>query len=117
VAGVRDLIADSQRWHRDAAHTEPMTDPVEPPVEPQAQPPVEPPVEPAPASEKTTWRDRVLGMRGVVAVALASLVVGGLGGLTLSRVVDDGHDEWRGGWHNGGPHGPMMGHQNGAPNQ
>ena len=106
-----------------------MTDPVEPPVEPQAQPPVEPPVEPAPASEKTPWRDRVLGMRGVVAVALASLVVGGLGGLTLSRVVDDGHDEWRGGWHHGGPNGrlpdnrmpgpggPMMGHQNGAPNQ
>jgi hypothetical protein len=43
------------------------------------------------------FRDRVLGMRSVAAVALASLVLGGLGGAALGAVSAGGDEDRRGG--------------------
>ena len=54
-----------------------------------------PPTPPVVAA--TPWRQRVLGMRGVLAVSLASLVVGGLGGAAVTSVI--GGDDDRDGWH------------------
>ena len=38
------------------------------------------------------WRDRVWSLPAVIAVALASVIVGGLGGAALASVSDDGSD-------------------------
>ena len=79
-----------------------MTDqtPAEPGPAPDPQPAAETTMtaQPtAPVVARTPWRQRVLGMRGVLAVSLASLVVGGLGGAAVSSVV--GGDDDRDGWH------------------
>ncbi len=79
-----------------------------------APPPAEPVTEPAPAEPATRWQDRVLGVRGVVAVATGALLLGGLGGFALGHVVDGDRGDWRQGgpaWqrgpggHGGGPGG------------
>ena len=49
----------------------------------------EPPTEsavPPPTAPKPRFRDRVLGMKGVAAVALASVVLGGVGGAALGAI-------------------------------
>lgn len=78
----------------------------------QAQPPVPvgpslPPAPPFPppvaAAPKTRFRDRVLGMRGVAAVAVAGLIIGGAGGAVLGAVTSG--DDDRDGGRFGGPGG------------
>ena len=61
------------------------------------QPPVHEP--------RTRFRDRVLGMRGVIAVALASVVLGGVGGAVLGATTDGGPDRFGGPWPGGVPGG------------
>lgn len=123
------VIARAQVRHRFAAHTGAMSDDVDPAAPPSPEPAPEPTSTGPTAPARVPWRDRVLGWRGVLAVALASLILGGLGGAALTVLVDD--DEARDGWRHGpghpgdwdqdgrmpGPGGPMMGDQNGVPNQ
>lgn len=42
-----------------------------------------------PGEQKERLRDRVLGTRAVVAVSLASLILGGAGGLALGAISND----------------------------
>ena len=79
--------------------------------------PGEQPIAPAPAAPSyagppaTPWRERVLGAKGVAAVAVGALLVGGLGGFALGRVVHHDRGDWRQGgpgWH-GGPGGQFGG--------
>lgn len=86
------------------------------PAQPQAAPRPEPAASP---SQVPAWRDRVLGLRGIVAVAIASLIVGGLGGFALGRIGDQ-DDEWRRGgmgWHHGPGGMPDRGEQGRGPHQ
>ncbi len=55
----------------------------------------EPAPEP-PTEVRTGWRDRVFGLRGVVAVGLATLVLGGAGGAAIATIAH--HDDDRSGW-------------------
>ena len=45
-----------------------------------------------PAQQRPRFVDQVLGMRGVIAVALAYLIIGGLSGFILGRASGDGQD-------------------------
>ena len=60
--------------------------------------PPDPAVEPTPARTapapvmKARWRDRAWTFRDLVAVALATLLLGGIAGGTLVAVADDDHD-------------------------
>lgn len=79
----------------DSSTLDPAT-PVPPPAQPTS------PVEPAytgPAQPR--FVDRVLGMRAVIAVALASLIIGGLSGFLLGEHTNGGDD----GFGRGGPGG------------
>lgn len=64
------------------------------PIEPEAGAPVPPPagypayaVPQGPAQPRPRFADQVMGMRAVVATALACLVVGGLGGFVLGHAT------------------------------
>lgn len=89
---------------------------------------------PPPAADVAPGRsrfvDRVLGMRAVLAVAVAGLVVGGVGGALLGATTDGGNDgfgrgpggfqggQFQGGQFQGGPNGQMpnrMPHQPPTP--
>ena len=73
----------------------PNDDQTQPPELPEAPEPTEPPQareSPRPADTRRRWRDRTLSFRGVVAVALAGLVVGGLGGAAIHAVADGDHE-------------------------
>ncbi len=78
------------------------------PTQPVDSQPVETAAAPAAAPR---WRDRVIGFRGALALGLASLVVGGLGGAAITAVAADddgprGHGERSHGWSSGrGPDG------------
>jgi len=49
---------------------------------------------------KRRWRDRALGFRGVIAVTVAGVILGGLGGTALGFALDDdGHPDVRFGTH------------------
>jgi hypothetical protein len=64
------------------------TAPDETPTSDQPTPP-----EDAARAPRTRLRDRVLGFRGVVAVGLAALVLGGAAGTAIGFAADDdGHD-------------------------
>jgi len=87
-----------------------------------AQPPgayTQPPYAGPPAPR---FRDRVLGMRAVAGVALASVIIGGAGGVALGAVSngDDGHDGRFGGGNfqpgQNGPGGSQF-QQGGVPGQ
>ncbi len=86
---------------------EPSQQPLEEPTaelprEPAAEPELG--AEPAPVVASPRWQDRVLGVRGVAAVAAGALLVGGLGGFALGHVVDQDRGDWRqggSGWHRG----------------
>ncbi len=94
--------------------TDDTNDP-DPTPDPTPDPSPEP--TPPPATERTRWRDRALGFRGVLAVAAASLILGGLGGAAITAVAS-GDDHDRGPAHSdfrdgdrqprGGPGGPGM---------
>lgn len=65
--------------------------------------PVAPPEAPGPVL-KTRWRDRAWSFRAMIAVALATLLIGGLAGGTVVAMADDDHDGRR--IHRMGPWGP-----------
>jgi hypothetical protein len=115
------LTTSSQPQHSAPADHFPMSDPdhtstTEP--DPPAAPPYPPPPLPAYATydqrayqPRPRFWDRVLGMRGVIAVALASVVLGGVGGTVLGATA-------HGGDHFGGRGGPgFHGGQPGQPGQ
>jgi hypothetical protein len=72
---------------------------------------------PGPAPAKERLRDRLWSLRAVIAVALASVIVGGLGGAALAN-VSQGNDGRMGPgrFQRGGPGGPP-GMMNGGPGQ
>ena len=73
--------------------------------------PQTPPADPgAPAGQpsRSGWSDRVLGLRGVVAVALASVILGAAGGAVLGQ-VSDGQQGGPGGMRGGFPGFPAGG--------
>ena len=76
------------------------------PPEPASEPPaaVEPVPAPAPVL-KTRWRDRAWTFRAMLAVAAASLVIGGVAGGVIGATAggDDDHGDYR-----MGPGGPGM---------
>jgi hypothetical protein len=75
----------------------PQQDPEQFPPQFAQQPPPYPPYPQAPAVARPRFRDRVLGMRGVAAVAVAGLILGGAGGAVLGAATSGGED------HNFGP--------------
>jgi hypothetical protein len=78
-----------------------------PPPDPDSHPTRVLPPDQDPASPKQRFADRVWSLRAMIAVALASVILGGLGGAALASAGDD-HDGRRGpgGFNRGG--GPMM---------
>ncbi len=50
-----------------------------------------------PPGPRPRFRDQVLGMRAVIAVALVALVIGGLGGALLGTLANSGGDDRFGG--------------------
>ena len=102
------FAAETQDKHRLRAHDGCVTDvpPESRPVPPQPDhdvtrvlPPDQPPAEPKPR-----FVDRLWSLRAVIAVALASVILGGLGGAALANVGD--HDDRRmgpGRFRGGGP--------------
>ena len=90
---------------------------------PTATAPVDQPADqPAdqPTPPRRTWRERAagvrrrtFGLRGLVAAALAALIVGGLGGFAIGATTGEEHRDGRherfgpgpGGWDGGGPRG------------
>ena len=62
---------------------------------------------------KERLRDRLWSLRALIAVALASVIVGGLGGAALANVSKGGEDCRMGRFQRGGPPGMM----NGGPGQ
>jgi hypothetical protein len=98
--------------------TEPTDVPEEAaPAEPPA-PPVEPP---APPVVRTRQRDLVFGLRSLVAVALAGVILGGLAGYAINAGTggDDHQDGRMGRFGPGGgfPGGPQGGGFPGGPGQ
>ena len=83
------------------------------------EPPNSPDPDETPATQpRTRWQDRVWSFRAMLAVALASLLIGGLGGAAITAVAggDDVRRELRmgpwspggdgpPGWHHRGPRG------------
>jgi hypothetical protein len=70
------------------------------------------PTEPQPVTPaRTSWRERVFGIRAVAAVAVAGLIVGGGAGAAIhAATADDGGRDGRPGFmRNGGPGGQMPG--------
>ncbi|WP_067439187.1 hypothetical protein [Nocardioides jensenii] len=59
----------------------------------------------APSGERRPFKERVLGYRGVAAVALASVILGGTGGAALGA-ISNGSDDGRGGMRGPGGNGP-----------
>jgi hypothetical protein len=82
-------------------------DPTGPPG-PDVQQPVEPPVPPSVEQPilKSRWRDRAWTLRALIAVAVASFLVGGLVGGVIVGATGDDHDGHR--MHRMGPWGPGM---------
>jgi len=109
-------MAGSQDNHRFRAHDGDMTElppdsrPV-PPPDGEATPTQAIPAEGTTATApKQRFRDRVWGLRAMIAVALASVILGGLAGAALGSFGDHG-DEGRfgpghGRFQRGGPMGP-----------
>ncbi|MCW2852871.1 MAG: hypothetical protein JWM84_2535, partial [Nocardioides sp.] len=60
-------------------------------------PAAQPQPAPQPPEQKPGWRHRVLGVRGVAAVAIASLILGGAGGAALGALSNGADDGGRGG--------------------
>ena len=80
----------------------------------QQAPAPEPAPDVGPAPEKQRLRDRVWSFRALIAVALASVIMGGLGGAALANVAQDDDERRLGpgqGWFDregpGGPPGLM----------
>jgi hypothetical protein len=93
-------MTDESPVPADGADQTPASQPVEQPVEqPVVQTEAQPAaaaVPPPPAAPRVRWQDRVLRLPAVVGVALATLIMGGLGGAGLGALVHgrDHHDGW-----------------------
>ena len=65
-----------------------------------------------PAAPTTRFRDRVYGVRGLAAVAVGGVILGGLGGYAINAATDHGGPDGRmgrfGPGGQGGPGGPGM---------
>jgi hypothetical protein len=92
----------------------------EPEAAPTAPPYAPPPVpayaaydQPPDRQSRPRFWDRVVGMRGVIAVALACVVLGGVGGTVLGATTNGGDDRFGG---HGGP-GAFPGGGPGQPGQ
>ena len=73
---------------------QPAEQPVEQPVVPPPPPPTQAPAGPAYAPDRPRLRDRLFGLRALVAVALAGVVLGGLAGFGIHAATDgDGPDD------------------------
>jgi hypothetical protein len=109
------FVALSQDKHRFPAHHGSVSDQ---PPESRPEPPPEPdststrvlPPDREPAGPQKRFADRLWSLRAVIAVALASVILGGLGGAALASAGDD-HDGRGGGpfpgrMQRGGPMGP-----------
>ena len=116
-AGEVGSVAQTQDKHRFSAHHESVTDvppesrPVPPPEPDAASTHVLPPDQP-PAPPRQRFVDRLWSFRALIAVALASVIVGGLAGAALANVGDN--DDRRGGpmrFQRGGPMAPPGGRQ------
>jgi hypothetical protein len=111
VRTVGDLVAGSQDKHRFGAHHGSVTDV---PPESHPVPPPEPdphatrvlPPDQAPPPPKQRFADRLWSLRAVIAVALASVILGGLAGAAIANAGND--DDRRGPmrFQRGGPMGP-----------
>jgi len=64
----------------------------EAPTEETAQVPLDAPQPAAQPVLVTRWRDRAWSFRAMIAVALATLLIGGIVGGTIVAVADDGND-------------------------
>jgi hypothetical protein len=69
----------------------------------------------APPPAQPRFVDRVLGMRAVIAVALAALIIGGLSGFVLGERTNGGDDRFGRGGPGGFPGG--QGFRSGPPTQ
>ena len=95
-------------------------------LDPPAPPPPAQPAQPAPAAHDATYAaptkprflDQVLGMRAVIAVALAALIIGGLSGFLLGEHTGGGDDRFGRGGPGGFPGGQgFRGGPQGMPGQ
>jgi hypothetical protein len=85
------------------------TPPEQPAAEPTSAAPLSGPAVAAPVL-KTRWRDRAWSFRALLAVALATLIIGGVGGLVVGAAAARHHDRHDGFYHRLGPGGgPGMG--------
>jgi hypothetical protein len=95
-----------------AAHHGPVTDV---PPESRPEPPPDPdhtrvlPPDEQPRPQRPAFKDRLWSLRAVIAVALASVILGGLGGAAIAAAGDDhdGRDKMMRFHRGGGPGGPM----------
>jgi hypothetical protein len=85
-----------------------------PPAQPAAYAP-DPAYAGPPAAPLPRFVDRVLGMRAVIAVALAALIIGGLSGFVLGERTNGGNDRFGHGGPGGFPGG--QGFRGGPPAQ
>jgi hypothetical protein len=127
-AGHDLLIISSQRQHRAHADDLSMTDndqtstldPDAPAAPPYAPPPV-PAYAAAEPPSRPRFVDQVLGMRAVLAVALACVVLGGVGGAILGATTNGGDSGFGGrgpgGFPGGGPGQQGQFQQGQLPNQ
>jgi hypothetical protein len=70
--------------------------PSAPPYVPPPLPPYAAHDQPSAREPRTPFRDRVIGLRAVIAVALACVVLGGVGGTVLGATTNGGDDRFGG---------------------
>lgn len=105
-------MAIPQVIHSNSAHSGPMAENDDAPETPDVTPEAAPEAAAVPQTA-TRWRDTLWTFRSVLAVAVASVLIGGTGGALVVAATGDGHD--RGGrhgrmvWMDGGPGGMRRG--------
>ncbi len=99
MTAPEDTAADNDHGPEPTTPTPPPADAPAPPVASNEVPGATPAGVPA----RQRFRDRVLSMRGVVAVALASVILGGLGGAGLASIAGGGREGFGRGDHRTGP--------------
>ena len=90
----------------------------QPPADPEPVQPPTPQVPVAPPVERTRLRDRLFGLRALIGVALAGVILGGLAGFGVHAATDgDGRDGRMGRFGPGGPDGGFGGPGQMGPGQ
>lgn len=89
-------MADNETPEQPAENT-PAAAPVDQTVQAEpvqaAAPVAEPAAAPAPAAPRPRLRDHLFTFRSVIAVGVATLLLGGAGGAALVAIADDGHED------------------------